>query len=153
MRILLDTNLLSRLANASDPNQKLAEKAIETLRLAGFRPCIVPQNIYEFWVVATRPKAQNGLGMSLAAATAEVLNFKSLFPILEDSSAVFHEWEKVIAANSIIGKNGHDARFVAAMIVHGITHFLTFNVQDFRRYSGITVLSPDEATKLPILKS
>jgi predicted nucleic acid-binding protein len=149
MRILLDTNLLSRLANASDPNQKLAEKAIETVRLAGYRPCIVPQNIYEFWVVATRPKEQNGLGMSLAAATTEVMTFKSLFPLCEDSPAVFLEWERVIAANAVVGKTAHDARLVAAMIVHGISHILTFNVQDFRRYSGITVLSPDEATKLP----
>ena len=153
MRILLDTNLLSRLANATDPNQKLAEKAIETLRLAGYRPCIVPQNIYEFWVVATRPKAQNGLGMSLSAAAAEILNFKSLFPLCEDTPAVLQEWEKVIAAYAVIGKNGHDARFVAAMVVHGISHFLTFNVQDFRRYTGITVLSPEEATKVPLSKS
>jgi hypothetical protein len=28
----------------------------------------------------------------------------------------------------ILGKNGHDARFVAAVAIHGLTHLLTFNV-------------------------
>jgi hypothetical protein len=43
-----------------------------------------------------------------------------------------------------LGKNAHDARFVAAMMAHGLTHLLTFNPQDFRRYSGITVVTPAE---------
>ena len=42
----------------------------------------------------------------------------------------------------VIGKNAHDARLVAAMRVHGVTHLLTFNDQDFARYTGITVLTP-----------
>jgi hypothetical protein len=43
---------------------------------------------------------------------------------------------------AVVGKNGHDARLVAAMMVHGLTHLLTFNVQDFRRYPGITAVTP-----------
>jgi predicted nucleic acid-binding protein len=39
------------------------------------------------------------------------------------------------------GKASHDARLVAAMKVHGITHVLTFNVDDFKRYE-ISVLHP-----------
>jgi predicted nucleic acid-binding protein len=33
---------------------------------------------------------------------------------------------------------------VAAMHVHGIANLLTLNAKDFRRFSDITVLSPDE---------
>jgi hypothetical protein len=36
----------------------------------------------------------------------------------------------------------HDARLVAAMHVHGVTHLLTLNVRDFARYPGITVVHP-----------
>jgi hypothetical protein len=33
---------------------------------------------------------------------------------------------------------------VAAMRVHGIANLLTLNAKDFRRYGGITSLSPDD---------
>jgi hypothetical protein len=33
-------------------------------------------------------------------------------------------------------------RIVAAMLVHGITQLLTFNADDFKRFSDIVVLSP-----------
>ena len=33
---------------------------------------------------------------------------------------------------------------VAAMRVQGIGNLLTLNVKDFRRFTGITVLSPDD---------
>ncbi len=42
----------------------------------------------------------------------------------------------------VIGKNAHDTRLVAAMIVHGIPRILTFNTTDFQRYQEITAISP-----------
>ena len=42
----------------------------------------------------------------------------------------------------VIGVNVHDARLVAAMLVHGLTHILTFNIADFARYSEITAVNP-----------
>jgi predicted nucleic acid-binding protein len=41
------------------------------------------------------------------------------------------------------GKNAHDARLVAAMLVHGLTHVLTFNGKDFARFGEIAVIPPD----------
>ncbi len=38
----------------------------------------------------------------------------------------------------------HDTRIVAAMKVHGISHLVTFNDQDFKRYHEITVMTPAE---------
>ena len=40
----------------------------------------------------------------------------------------------------------HDARLVAAMIVHGIPNLLTFNLPDFKRFTEITVISPEEVS-------
>jgi hypothetical protein len=47
----------------------------------------------------------------------------------------------------VVGKNAHDARLVAAMNVHGLTQLLTFNNQDFQRYPGISVVTPDDVLK------
>jgi len=46
----------------------------------------------------------------------------------------------------VLGKNVHDARLVAAMLEHNITHLLTLNVKDFKRFDEITVVDPAEVT-------
>jgi predicted nucleic acid-binding protein len=66
--ILLDTNLLGRLTDSGDPLCAVARQAVHTLLAGRERLIIVPQNLYEFWAVATRkpgvpPVGQNGLGM------------------------------------------------------------------------------------------
>jgi hypothetical protein len=38
----------------------------------------------------------------------------------------------------------HDARLVASTLAHGVTHLLTFNATDFRRYPGIVVVPPED---------
>lgn len=64
--------------------------------------------------------------------------------LLEDSNALFPAWLSLVANYGVSGKKAHDARLVAAMQVHGISHLLTFNVADFRRYPGITVVEPHQ---------
>lgn len=105
---------------------------------------VVPQNLIEFWAVATRPPSANGLGMTTAQAQAELARIKNFFRFLPDTPAIHHEWEKLVAQHDVSGRNTHDARIVAAMTVHGITHLLTFNGDDFKRYPGISVISPSE---------
>jgi hypothetical protein len=98
--------------------------------------------LYEFWVVATRPLALNGLGFTVNQAAPELARLKRLFPLLLDSPAIYAEWERLVTVHQVAGKNAHDARIVAAMIIHGVTHLLTFNTNDFTRYPGITALDP-----------
>jgi predicted nucleic acid-binding protein len=40
------------------------------------------------------------------------------------------------------GKQVHDTRLVAAMIVHRVTHLLTLDAGDFLRFPEITVVHP-----------
>ena len=52
MTILLDTNILVRFTNPADSDHSLVVSALEVVRRKGYRPSIVPQVLYEFWVVA-----------------------------------------------------------------------------------------------------
>jgi predicted nucleic acid-binding protein len=52
--ILLDTNLLGRITNSADPRCAVSRSAIHKLLAQRERLIIVPQNLYEFWAVATR---------------------------------------------------------------------------------------------------
>ena len=149
MRILVDSNLLLRLTNAADPQFQLARDAVTKLLQRSDNLCLVPQCIYEFWVVATRPVVVNGLGFTPAHAQSEIAAIKKSYFLLDETPQFFLAWEVLIAAHAIIGKNSHDTRLVAAMVVHGITHLLTFNQQDFQRFTNITVLTPADVMAMP----
>ena len=131
-----------RSVEPSDPDHKTADDAVAALRAQGHELCLVPQNLYEFWVVSTRPAAQNGRGKTPDEMAAEFSFLKTHFTVLPDTPAVFPEWETLVTTYKVIGKPSHDARLVAAMLAHGVTHILTFNDSDFRRYAGITPLPP-----------
>jgi predicted nucleic acid-binding protein len=142
MNVLLDTNILSRMAQPGHVQHRAAANATAALQLQGNVICLVPQVLYEFWVVATRPIAVNGLGLPVSVVAFEVNRLQTIFPLLFDSPTVFKEWERLVTMHQVVGKNAHDARLVAAMAVHGISHLLTFNTQDFARYSAVTALDP-----------
>ncbi len=105
---------------------------------------VVPQNRVEFWVVATRPQAVNGLGLSIVEADAERQRLERLFPLLPDPPDLYVRWVSLVNNFGVFGKPAHDARIVAAMLAHRLTHILTFNGGDFRRYAslGIIVVDP-----------
>jgi predicted nucleic acid-binding protein len=142
VNVLLDTNILGRLVEVGHPHHPVASDATDALRKRGDVPCLVPQVLYEFWVVATRAVSANGLGLSTSETLSELARLKTLFPLLPDTPAVYPEWERLVTAHQVIGKHAHDARLVAVMTVHALSQILTFNVGDFARYPGITALDP-----------
>ena len=144
MRFLIDTNLLLRISDPQNVHYNDAVAALELLRDQGHELRTVPQNLYEYWVVATRPLADNGLGLAANEATPHLEKIKLFFPLLRDERAILERWEALVSTHGIHGKTAHDARLVAAMERHGLTHILTFNEKDFRRFPDITVLTPDE---------
>jgi predicted nucleic acid-binding protein len=140
--LLLDTNVLLRTLQVRHPQYETVARALETLPRQGFDLHIVPQNLTELWVVATRPPSQNGLGLSVAGATTELMRLKAMFPLLPDTPAIYPTWERLVTQYQVSGKPAHDARLVAAMQVHGLTTILTFDRTGFSRYAGIQALDP-----------
>lgn len=141
MAILLDTNVLLRLAQPQSPLASIAERAVRTLRRKRETLSIATQNLFEFWAVATRPQTGNGLGFTVQQASQEITRLKRFFEVLPEQP-LLAEWERLVSAHQVSGKNSHDARLVAAMVVNGVESILTFNVQDFVRYIDIKVLDP-----------
>jgi predicted nucleic acid-binding protein len=127
------------------PQRDTVRVAIKSLAARGRGLHIVPQNLMELWVVATRPPSQNGLGLSTTEAAAELMRLKSMFPLLPDTPAIYPVWESLVIQYRVSGKPAHDARLVAAMLVHGLTTILTFDKTGFSRYAGIEVVCPADA--------
>ena len=72
MSVLLDTNILLRMSNKLHPMYMAARDAVALLESTGFELVIVPQVVYEYWVVATRPISENGLGLTCHQAETDV---------------------------------------------------------------------------------
>jgi predicted nucleic acid-binding protein len=136
MPYLVDTNILARLANAADPQHAVAARAVVELHRRGEVLHVTPQVLIEFRSMATRPKAQNGLGLSAADAEAQAAGFEAVFALLPDTPDIYPAWKALVGALGIIGKQVHDARVVAVCHVHGVTHVLTLNVPDFAPMAG-----------------
>ena len=140
---LIDTNIWLRTVQRESPQHSLAVEALATLLTQGDEVFITAQNIIEFWSVATRPAAANGLGWSVEAARQEIDRLHAQFPLLDETADVFGHWMSLVTAFHVIGRRVHDARLVAVMLTHGITHLLTFNHLDFRQFP-ITVVTPSD---------
>jgi predicted nucleic acid-binding protein len=143
--VLIDTSTLLRTLQVRNPQYETVARAFEALPSRGHALHIVPQNLFELWVVATRPVAQNGLGLSIPEAASELMRLKSMFPLLPDTPAIYPVWENLVVQYRVSGKPAHDARLVAAMQVHGLTSILTFDTAGFSRYAGIKVVHPASA--------
>ena len=144
MRVLVDTNVLLRVQNPEAPHHTLAKKALSALRLRDESLCVAAQNLIEFWAVATCKVDENGLGLPIGAAALEIQSLKRLFEVLPSSADAFSEWQRLVSEHAVIGKQTHDAHIAATMLVHDVTHILTFNGKDFARFPGITVIDPNE---------
>ncbi|MFQ4146135.1 hypothetical protein [Chlorogloeopsis sp. ULAP02] len=67
---------------------------------------------------------------------------KQLFALQPDIPEILPIWEQLVVTHQVMGKQVHDTRLVAAMLVHQITHLLTFNTDDFKRFTEITAINP-----------
>ena len=139
---LLDTNVLLRGLDRRHPHCWTVRRALIMLRRQGMEPCLSAQNLVEFWAVATRPVDANGLGMSSGWAADQLARMKRFFLALPENADVQPEWERLVVQHNVSGKKVHDARLVATMNVHHVSHILTFNTGDFARYPGLTALNP-----------
>jgi len=142
---LADTNILLRFLLRNDPAYPAIRQAVRTLKTRREQLVTTPQNIAEFWNVCTRPTAaRGGLGLSIEATERRVRLLERHFRVLPDSPGIYQEWKALVLAHSVMGVQVHDARIVAAMKVHGVTHILTINVTHFKRYPGISAVAPED---------
>lgn len=144
MAQLIDTNVLVRLANTADAGHAAAARAVLELHRRGEVLHLTAQVLIEFRNVATRPKANNGLGLSTLEAEAQAAGFEASFPLLHDTPDIYPAWKALVEALGVVGKQVHDARLVAVCHAHGVTHLLTFNVSHFARMTsfGLGLVDP-----------
>ena len=144
MRVVVDTDVLLRAFDRSNlDQQRLIFRALRKLWSNDDELVTTEQNVAEFWNVSTRPaSARGGYGLAVSIVEQRVRLIERLGPVLPFSLRAYHEWRRLSVAHQITGVSVHDARIVASMWDANISHILTINDADFRRYPGLTILTP-----------
>ncbi len=86
--------------------------------------------------------------MDAAEVELKLNEFVPSFRLLLDERSIFEVWHRLVLDHDVKGKQVHDARLVAAMLRHDISHLLSFNSPHFAGYSAITVVEPHRADEL-----
>ncbi len=141
---LIDTSVLLRVQDEDDPRHEQCSSAIDVLRSSGRRIFVCTQVLAEFWVVLTRPRDVNGWEMEFDDAVEQMEDVRNSFPCLSEPPDLADRWQQVVLHTRTMGKPAHDAKLVALMAAHGITHLITLNPGDFARYSGLSALTPEQ---------
>lgn len=141
---LVDTNVLLRMSDSTSSMNLLAGQTAAQLLEQNNELLITSQVIIEFWVVATRPVNVNGLGWDVEQTHNEVQQILNQFPQLEEKPDIFPYWLDLVTRYQLQGKRVHDARLVAVMLAHDVTHLLTFNPTDFKLIAEISVVAPQD---------
>lgn len=146
MIYLVDTNVLLRFLHTADVSYPIVRSAVDELWTNSHELKTTSQNLTEFWNASTRPTDRNGYGLGTSKANQLLQRAENLFPLLPDSPAIYLEWRRLVVQYSVSGVQAHDARLVAAMISHEVTHILTFDTEDFARYKpeGIVAVNPTD---------
>jgi len=80
--------------------------------------------------------------MSTDEVLKEVNSIENLLTLLPDIPGIYAEWKQVVARHHVQGVKVYDARLVAVMTLYSVESVLSFDVEDFKRYSNITVINP-----------
>ena len=146
MIYLVDTNVLLRLSHTTDPDYPIARSSVDKLWANNNELKATSQNFAEFWTASTRATDKNGYGLTTSEANQLLKAAEQVFPLLPDSDAIYQEWRRLVVDYSVSGLQAFDARLVATMLSHNVSHILTFNTKHFMDYKpeGIVVVNPGE---------
>lgn len=136
----VDTNVLVY-ANQAGSRFHAAARPLLT-KHEGTRPdlWISAQVLREYLAAVTRAQA-DAPALPMSTAVERVRFLAQRFWIAEGGAAVRAQLLDLLASYPVAGRQVHDANIVATMLVNGITRLLTFNIADFRRFSGLITIA------------
>ncbi len=130
MTVLVDTNVLLRWIEHHDSDHLIAIASVKLLRQRGLPMYVATQNLIEFWAVATRPRSVNGFNMPPEMVDEEISKILDFFPLTPELPTLFDEWRRLVVSCGVASRQVHDARLAALIWASGISHILTFNIND-----------------------
>src|SRR5690606_21126553 len=107
-RWFVDTNVLLAATDTSRSTHLAALELWQHFPQEGIRLAFSGQVLREYAVVATRPIANNGLGLSLTHTMDNLRSFRSRCDFLPETELVSRLWSEMVVAYRVQGKRQHD---------------------------------------------
>jgi predicted nucleic acid-binding protein len=139
---MLDTNILLTATDEGRAEHRQAMRIFNDWAGRSTTLYASGQIMREYLAVATRPADKNGLGLTQAAAVANVRVLRARTSLLAEDSRVADRLLELMDEIPCGGKQVHDANVVATMLVHGIDPLITINLADFSRFEHHIPLIP-----------
>jgi len=133
--IFVDTNILLAASDRSRTHHEAARRLFHEWPNRGVLLLVSGQIFREYLVVATRPHAANGLGLSTGDGLANAAAFGKRLTVLDEDRRVARQLRELLEQAPCAGRAIHDANVVATMLRHGVLRLLTANPRDFVRFS------------------
>jgi predicted nucleic acid-binding protein len=144
--VFIDTNVLVYADQGKSPFHSSARRALLAHDRRGDELWINRQVVREYLAVVTRPSRTppHQPLMSAEGARSSVESLLQVFRIADDAAATTAQLLEILTQIPVAGRQVHDANIVATMLSNGIPTLLTFNLDDFRRFSAmIEIRVPD----------
>jgi predicted nucleic acid-binding protein len=137
---------LLRLVNRHDPEHAAVRDAVRLLRRRQTQLVTGYQNLAEFWNVLTRPVTPNrtGYGRTIEDAARCVRFFRKYATFVPESETSGELALALLEQLRVIGSKVHDTRLAAIARSTGVSHILTLNPADFRRFANLSVITPEQ---------
>lgn len=141
--VFLDTNILLTATDSSRLQHKSCHELFQRAPSGGLHLAISNQIVREYLVVATRPVSVNGLGLSTKDSLHNIMQFLHYCLVIEETEATLNLLIEYVGKYSISGKHIHDINLIALMMTNNIETLITLNPADFKAFTVLTVLGPD----------
>lgn len=139
-RIFVDSNVL---LGCTDENRAVHQASVTFIEAAiqgKYRLYANSQVFREYFVVTTRPQAENGLGLSPDESCRNMRIFRESVQILGEGTEVLNELARLVKLYELKGKRIHDANLVAVMNMNGLRHLKTWNPGDFSPFGDLVLV-------------
>ena len=142
VKAFVDTNILLRALLTEMDSHAKADELLKRVLREDAELWISGQVIREFIVQATHPKTLK-VPLTISEVIHEIHIVEQLFQVADETSAVRTMLLSLLQTFPTQGKQVHDANIVATMLAHEINTLLTFNIEDFKRFTEkIKLISP-----------
>ncbi len=139
--IFLDTNVLVYASIRTSPLHEVARSKLVQYRKTGAQLWLSQQILREYLATVTRPQLFTP-PVDLQEAIQDIRLFQRQFQVADSTSRVTGHLLALLESVQAAGKQIHDANIVATMQAYEITHLVTNNVDDFRRFSHLITILP-----------
>ena len=136
--VFVDTNVWLNAIITTAPEHESARQWLTRLKTDGAVFCVSPQVLREYLVAVTRGTIFEST-LTPEEAVKDVESILDNAELLEESATVSYILRDLVRQYQVRGKQIHDANIVATMLAHGVSHLLTYNPDDFRRFGEITL--------------